>query len=358
MEARATLWEAMLVHYERRLQAYVIDVRQLLKEFIQAGDQNGASLTLGHPESLSSRLKALHGSAFGSHTSRTHRNGSLISQAYQIYQGFSEADFDSLRFSKAVKLRECLGFLRRLQITYNVLVRAAKQLPDFSQISITPVQGPTTRKNKTAKGKATSSGREGWTVAQIFQYLDIPFDDDYVQRLMDGTGNKKKWTKNKLFQEFNRLRSSNGETHAEMQLLPLFAQAISANEDVIKYMGCSKKSCFLCWNFLEIFAGLKTRGCHGKLYNLWGIPDFGGMPEIQEKRVTQVVLELESRLKRQLLRTDRRLTPHAKESTVGDGSSVATIIPRFQNLPRSTELQVSEHLNNDRANAQAAGLGV
>lgn len=167
-----------------------------------------------------------------------------------------------------------------------------------------------------------------------------------MHNLIGSPDKKARWTRNKLLQEFNKLKSSTWEVHAEMQLLPSYIQAMTTNDLVVRYIGCSKNSCFLCWRFLDLFASIKTRGCHGKLYHLWGLPDLEGVTTAQIQRVVASVRDVEGLVKRQILDREARILKHAKESTVG-ASSIKTAIPGSEQP--SMAKMVLEYLENQRA---------
>ena len=298
-----------------------MDLRRLLKQCFPTEVSNSQSQAMESP--LVSHLRGLRDAAFAQYPSTTTRNEILVLQAHLIYKSFSFEDFDRLPFPGWQNFRSSLGFLGRLQTSFSVLVRAAERLPNFENINISIVRLPTHGITSAKKGEVRA-GR--WTLAQVFKHLGLPLTDDQVHSLLGSPSKKARWTRNKLLQEFNKLKSSTWEVHAEIQLLPSYIQAMATNDLVVQYLGCSKKSCFLCWHFLDLFAGIKTRGCHGKLYHLWGLPDLEGVTTAQMAQVVASVRDVECLIQRQILDKDARILKQAKESTVG-ASSVKTAIP-------------------------------
>jgi hypothetical protein len=58
--------------------------------------------------------------------------------------------------------------------------------------------------------------------------------------------------------------------HAEIQTLMNFVDQKNDKKARLRefdYIGCSKKSCYLCWSLLRGF--YRVRGCHGKIYPRW-----------------------------------------------------------------------------------------
>ncbi|KAK3348856.1 hypothetical protein B0T25DRAFT_230661 [Lasiosphaeria hispida] len=335
------LWKTLLVHYETRIQGYITDFRPLLRGFKQAKGQIAQGLTVNL--SLASHLIDLHEVVFGQHASTLDRNQTIIFRAHYMYKTFSEGDFARLSFPQSGKIRDSLGFLGRLRTAFFVLVRAAERLPNFSELRIRPVEHQGLIKAETKDGTSTPRIPE-WTLAKLFQHLGSPLEDDRARALLGSTGRKTRWTKNKLLQAFDNLKSSTWQVHAEMQLLPSYMEVMSTNSSVFEYIGCSKKSCFLCWHFLDLLGGIKTRGCHGKLYSLWDIPDFQCVAAVQEK-VTRAMLNLESLVKREILNQEAGFLPHSKESSIG-GSSIETRIPGSDRLLMSDT--VLSHLRGQR----------
>lgn len=335
------LWKALLEHYEMRIQGYIVDLRQLFKRCFPTEVPNSQSQAAESP--LVSHLRGLRDAVFAQYPSTTTRNEILVLQAHSIYKSFSVEDFAGLPFSGSQHFRSSLGFLGRLQASFSVLVRAAERLPSLENIHIFIVRPPP-NSNAIAKRGEVDVGR--WTLAQVFKHLGHTLSDDQVHSLLGSPGKKARWTRNKLLQEFNKLKSSTWEVHAEMRLLPSYIQAMATNDLVVQYIGCSKNSCFLCWHFLDLFAGIKTRGCHGKLYHLWGLPDFEGVTTAQMERVVASVRDVEGLVERQILDRDARILRQAKESIVG-GSSIKTAIPG-SGQPSMVKT-VLEYLENQRA---------
>ncbi|KAH8806868.1 hypothetical protein DL96DRAFT_1763937 [Flagelloscypha sp. PMI_526] len=80
--------------------------------------------------------------------------------------------------------------------------------------------------------------------------------------------------------------------HAEVQVFRHLAQARVDPKDLFPYVGCSKLSCFMCKLFLDSYCVFDMRGCHGKLYNQWTVPDINNISaEVVEKfRLTVIKL--------------------------------------------------------------------
>lgn len=58
--------------------------------------------------------------------------------------------------------------------------------------------------------------------------------------------------------------------HCELQLLHRFSQP--GSEICADYFGCSKRSCWLCWQVLSRFREFNTKGTHSQMYPGWRFP--------------------------------------------------------------------------------------
>jgi len=354
--SRDELWAALVVHSEPRIQGYLVEVRQLLKRYQQqhASTARQRVQKAAVAPSLDSELSDLCIAVFGQHASTVCRNDLLVTQAHAIHKMFPSGDFESLDFPAGASLRTALGFLGRPRTSFHTLVAAAERLEGFANIQITTVAEQRLERTK-GKKAALAADSEPWSVSQTFQQLGQPLTDAQIHLLLDSKGRKAKWTKTRLLQEFGKLRSPTWEVHAEMQLLQHCILAAptrgGGSGKMVPYFGCSKRSCFLCWSFLDIFQpGFKTRGCHGKLYNLWGLPSFEGAKAEDVSKIAGTVRRLEMLLTKELLRGNASALPLAKESTIGP--SIHTIMPTYDDVERPGLADtVRSYLNNQWLNA-------
>ncbi|KAH7345857.1 hypothetical protein BKA66DRAFT_579133 [Pyrenochaeta sp. MPI-SDFR-AT-0127] len=66
--------------------------------------------------------------------------------------------------------------------------------------------------------------------------------------------------------------------HCEIQLLDYFVRH-GTQKNHLDYIGCSKKSCWLCWQLLGDYGRFSTKTTHRMIYPLWAIPtDFYNAP--------------------------------------------------------------------------------
>lgn len=70
-----------------------------------------------------------------------------------------------------------------------------------------------------------------------------------------------------------RMRHADSQSrflHRELQLLHYFS--CPGTERCEDYFGCSKRSCWLCWQVLSCFKDYNTKGTHQRIYERWAAP--------------------------------------------------------------------------------------
>lgn len=287
-------------------------------------------------------LKLLAKFLFEDSDSNLERHNNLVGLSHALYRTFSAEHFQALGRA-GDKLHQTIGFLGRLQTSFRVLVAAARQIHGFDNLSLIPVVGLRTRRKPLS---------QEWSPSRTFQALNLQLSDAVIEKLMEPSMSKARWTKNKLINDFSRLKSPTWEVHAEIQLIMFILSRPEevANGKEFEYIGCSRYSCVLCSQFLHFFQALKTRGCHGKLYNhSWTVPLAGNLGEDEQKMLSEAVKKVISWMRKQLKAStmppgQRRL--EAKESTIG-GSLIA--IPGMSQENRQQSHAASEHLRRQRA---------
>ena len=83
-------------------------------------------------------LKLLAQLLFDNVDSDLERHGGVVSLSHALYRKFRVENFQALG-RQGEKLRKIIGFLGRLQMSFQDLVTAASQIPGFDDLSIIPV---------------------------------------------------------------------------------------------------------------------------------------------------------------------------------------------------------------------------
>jgi hypothetical protein len=66
----------------------------------------------------------------------------------------------------------------------------------------------------------------------------------------------------------------------------------------VLYFGCIKYSCFMCAHFLRAYGIISTRGCHGRLFKRWTVPEAASLEAGQAERIARAVIQLEKYLEK------------------------------------------------------------
>ncbi|OBT41398.1 hypothetical protein VE00_09169 [Pseudogymnoascus sp. WSF 3629] len=106
--------------------------------------------------------------------------------------------------------------------------------------------------------------------------------------------------------------------HAEIQVLMQLVDGKNDEKSGLKefdYIGCSKKSCYLCWNLLNGF--YRVRGSHGKVYPRWTISSPSLLKNWASLKLHSRVSEMGEAILKRLGSPIKRKTPYVAESTAG-----------------------------------------
>lgn len=345
------LWNTLLRHQSSRLKAVIVDLRQIMKSFQYLLPKHSSSestsddalpdmdgVVLGFEDGLKLLAKCL----FGDSESGLQKHDSLVSLGHILYRAFPVEQFQALGRAGDKLYRE-IGFLGRLKTSFRVLVTAAEQVPGFDDLCLIPVVGLETRRKPIS---------QQWSLAKTLDALKLQLSDMAVEKLMRPSSSKVRWTKNKLLNDYSRLKSPTWEVHAEIQLIIFILKHPEevSNGKRFDYIGCSRYSCVLCSRFLHFFQALKTRGCHGKLYNhSWTIPIQDGLGRNEQYMLSEATRKVISWMRKELnasMMPPGQRRSEAKESTIG-GSSIG--IPEMSQWDPEQSHDVHEHLRRQRA---------
>lgn len=335
----------MLQSYKPRLNIYLTEARQAFQKTGLSVPSDLAPDLHDHLSCLVSHLESFR--ALINDTSRLSTQDGLdesVHCAYDICHSYNQQDFENVsdKVSNAKKLRDVLGFLGRLNTCFKTLIRAAERLSSFQTLQIFPV---TVLPAGRLRSKANPKHR--WSLAKTFSALGLSLNDRTVESLFK-TGKKKNlWTTRRLLQKFEELKSPVFEVHAEVQVLLAATRHDCTGASIFNYVGCSKRSCFLCYKFIQKYGQFDSRGCHGKLYDLWTVPGVSWLAEGSRLWLVQVLKDIEKDVKNSFLDNPIDKPLQAQESTVG-GSSIATVRHHSDN-PYTMSL-FSQHLEAQREN--------
>lgn len=200
-----------------------------------------------------------------------------VLKAYQIRRNPVVQKLFELNHGGTRQLWISIGFLGRLRSAYNVFIGIA---PSFDNVVVIRVPKPIQQKRI----------RHRLSLTETMQYLQWTLDSDTVRKYVQRNA-----TTAKIDKQFKTLQQAKTFVHAEVQIVLELCEV----EGIFRYIGCSKRSCYMCWNFLRAYGAPQTKGSHGKLYNGWIIPELKFATRISEK-LTSSIKELQRTIEEEL----------------------------------------------------------
>ncbi|KAJ6788739.1 hypothetical protein PWT90_07966 [Aphanocladium album] len=309
---KGELWRQMVTFYRKRLIEYSSAVKRSL---LAAGLERHDNADL--PQLLRARLTNLASLIRDAqNASDDCKNDELVVLAYEISDSHRSLDewqhFGSELATRT--LRTQLAFLGRLRRCFNTFVAAAERLPYFSQISIIACKGA----RGSSDGLKSNRRRAPYDLASAFSSLDLASQSENISSEFERKTHKS------LRSSFEGLKTATWQVHAEVQVAVRLAEYARQDTEQGDYIGCSRLSCLLCSLFLRCYNNIATRGCHGKIYELWNIPENSALPADEASKLAVAVKRLEQIIKERLLLDRNSKRNQYKESTVG-GSNVFNV---------------------------------
>jgi hypothetical protein len=245
------MWTRLLTFYQQRLDLYASQIESSSEEDLTTAFLEGSDGITSARElySLSRQYKM-------SKSSDTIRR--MVSIAYILRY----AALPITSTARNIKVRKSIALMGRLRAAYETFKNAAIEFQrSFRKLRIVCLPAPTAR-------RFSRSSMERW-----------------IQELAK---------RNKLLRpkkkQLNKAWGEKAEIlnpcHAEIQLLLHFECSVSSKSKPYPYIGCSKKSCWLCYQLMsrlkDVRTGTKgfyqTRGSHGQVYPRWQIALDASLP--------------------------------------------------------------------------------
>lgn len=351
VSTKQNLWRSLVQWYKPRIDSYMLQVKKTLDgAILPTRGQVETPASNDCTSSLLSRLEELC-ALINAVTHSPTQDGleRVIKSAHDVFFLYKEHDFDDIAGKNADtrSLRDALGSLGKLQTCFNTLTRSAERLSGFQNLRILPVgDSPTSA----AKPKRTDRSN-AWSLNKTLESLDLELNDKTADSLAIAGRKKSPRTKRKLLERFDKLKASASEVHAETQVILAATKHDCTGAAIFKYVGCSKHSCFLCYRLVQNFGSYTTRGCHGKLYNLWTVPETPWLTGEERSMLVQALMNVEEAMKESIRDEMAVGLVQAPESTV-EGSSVATkILQSSQNLLSLVSEYLSSQYQRTRSSA-------
>jgi hypothetical protein len=243
----------------------------------------------------------------------------VVSQAYALCASPHFRLFLNQRFGERLddKISRCLRFLARPLSNCRLLSIIAKKLPQYQNVRFELV---TRDAKKAAPDKSHGVVGIPEALRRLFGVDDFKnLDPSAVRALVRDFGDR-------FLAECTPEAYSQ---HAEIQNLEHhWSRGLWPTLD---YIGCSKKTCLLCEDFLSsLDPPISTRGRHGVCYPAWGVPRSNSQSASLALKVVEKSLVM--RIRRILSRTDSKKAAfhNVSQSTIVSG--VTDMIGNFDNM--------------------------
>ena len=207
--------------------------------------------------------------------------------------------------SKNLWLNICL--LSRLRVAFQNFKDIALTLPSFRQVTIILVS---------RLPAPVSPSQHPLNLKQTFGVLQLDLSPATTKAVLG-----QNWTIAKTEREFVKRQKQRLNVHAEVQLLMSLNTDGSSTSDLFPYFGCSKLSCFMCNRFIQSYGQFTTRGCHGRLFKPWTVPNVDQLLPGRAERTAKALKLVQKEIKKKLKASIADQVRHERTSVVG-GSSI------------------------------------
>lgn len=211
--------------------------------------------------------------------------------------------------TKTKKLWVSICLLARLRVTFKKFEEIALKLPSFSKVTIILLLRDSV---------SVEPPERPLTLKQTFDILRINLESSTVKSMI-GQG----WSFNRVEREFSKRQKQKLNIHAEVQMLLFLSSNDRSADALLPYLGCSKFSCLMCARFLHFHGSFTTRGCHGRLFKPWTIPEAAGLGLGQRDQIVGAVIKLQKDLKKELKSMINKSGRQERTSAIGGSSNLS-----------------------------------
>jgi len=320
--SKDVLWEHMVSYHSSRIkQDYIPNLRQSFKAYDAEQTRHVANTTPDRSV-VDAELSALRDILFNNlpnDISTFNKHKKLIVASYDLRREAAVEEALNSGASSSLKSRTLwisICLFSRVRVAYRTFIEIAQTLPSFGHIKFVLVPRPAV---------SPKPPQRPATLKQTLGMLKLDLNLNITKKVL---GND--WTVGKTEERFKNLQKQNLNVHAEVQMLIALATNESVKSDLFPYFGCSKLSCFMCSRFIQAYGRFTTRGCHGRLFKQWTVPNADGLLPGQSDRIARALVSVQKELKKKLKESIETHIRHERTSVVG-GSSIVSKWP--ENTP-------------------------
>lgn len=321
-----SLWNEMLSYHQGRIHSdYIPNLRASFKYYNTIDNSSSSG---NHPD-LDNQLSDLRKLVFdvtkpGQPT--IDKYAKLVTTAYRLrmtkrVEEVLQSSAGSTTKMKKLWVDICL--LARLRVTFQKFEEIALKLPSFNRITIILLLRDSV---------SVEPPERPLSLKQTFEILKISLDSTTVKSMIGQS-----WSLNRVEREFSKRQKQKLNIHAEVQMLLFLCTNEPSADVLLPYLGCSKFSCLMCARFLHFHGRFTTRGCHGRLFRPWTLPEAAGLELRQRDQIIGAVIKLQKDLKKELKSMVNKCERQEKTSAIG-GSSILSA-HRSEGSERRSDLE-------------------
>lgn len=269
------MWNKILSFYHKRIQAYATHLYMLLESFSQVNEDEGDEVK---------RLMELRAHCqFPNNQERRDRIVKIAAELRNSAQLRTILHGNTIH--DGIKIWKSICFLARTSSFFTAFIEFRRRFGPFQQVQIVGLRDKQFKK----KAETTSSFDDA------LKSLGLQ-PNARIAKLYFGIQNLKEFRK-----RFNEIQLQPLHAHAEVQLI-CYLMRERLFERAVPYIGCSKRSCFICWSFIKHLPGaFRIRGCHGKLYSRWTVPKISNESTVDQISVKKSLGIVQQELQRVIL---------------------------------------------------------
>ena len=291
------MWKKLIDYYQKRLNFYRQGLLQGLEPYLTRIDSEYATAK------RLSGLARLRASLAAVGTDWC----AVVHAAYELqFDKSGMSDVEKIAKEDSRRLWQSIRLLGRLRVAYETFIEGALHLAIFKKVNIV----------------ANDAGLNEEVADKASRPLP-PMVSAHFKML---TSKQRKACKLKLAKPC----SIHAEVQLLMQLEPVLREDSNAAR-VFNYIGCSKRTCFLCCKLIGEHGFFRTRGTHGKVYDQWSIPTSHELPIASVFRIMVALVDIESDM---ITRFENSLCsrelPLVAESSIGNSEHSATSMHRHR----------------------------
>lgn len=312
------MWAEMVSYYQDRIQHdYVPNLRAAFK---REDNMTRSKSTIGNRFIPANKLTTLRKVVFDAATTE---HAELVNCAYELRTSTSAKAFlqdPSVEVTEKLWVEICL--LARLRVGFKKFEEITSKLGSFNEVTVillphtcVPVKPPENPLN----------------LKQTFGLLGLCIGSQTLNAVI------RKSSVSKVDRDFMKVQKNKLQVHAEVEMLLFLCTNNPSLHAVLPYLGCSKLSYFLCARLLQYHGSFTSRGCHGRVFSQWTVPWIAELVPQQCERISQALIQLQKRLRKELKAPMKEYKPQQKTSVIG-GSSIVTD-HRAEGLQRQTDIK-------------------